>query len=104
MMCAASQITQLPDYSITQSRDFPNTLWPCCRGLLADAFQDFSRSIQHSGKRVNLLFGGFLATLVNGFIDARDHHGRIPGVLAGGIDGMPEPRAVGKAFGQEQGA
>ena len=61
-------------------------------------------AIESLGQHTELLCCPASILRLNGLIHARNHHGCIAGELAGGVDGVPVPWAIGQAcLGDERG-
>ena len=46
--------------------------------------------VESLGQHLQLRPDAFLVVLVNGFVDPRNDHGRVPRVLAGGVNGVAD--------------
>jgi len=62
---------------------------------LAVLLQNQSGSVQGSRQRCDLLFDPPDIPTINRLIHARNHHSCVPGVLAGGVNGMVIPGTIG---------
>src|SRR6202022_792644 len=66
--------------------------------------QYFSRAIQRRGQHRALLAGALQIMLVEGFVHAGNHDRGIPCVLAGRVDGVMKPGAIGQSLGDQESA
>src|SRR5271156_6631469 len=66
------------------------------------ALQSLRGAIQCSREGRDLLLGAREVMLIDGLVNPRDDHSCVSGVLAGSVNGVPEPRTVRKSFRHQE--
>src|SRR5579863_878227 len=88
--------------SLTARSHFEKPARELSSSISVSAFHHLGSAIQCRREKCNLLSGTREIVFVDSFVNSRDHHGRISGVLARSIDGVSKPRTIRQSLGNEQ--
>src|SRR5579863_2642235 len=72
------------------------------RAILTIALQHLRRAVQRSREGRDLLLSASEVVPIDGLVNSGDDDSCVSGVLAGSVNGVPEPGTVRKSFGHQE--